>query len=184
MEGDYVRYSVSGPPSPSTEPCNAKEPSAAALDSCVEASNLKSISGTGGDMVRRPRCRKLTKNMVDLLKGIRVLSFNHFLMGPVGVQFLADLGADVIAVEPPDGAFQRKWGGADKQVDGQTMLLLAGNRNKRSLTLDLKQPEAITIAKKLIATSDVIAENFRPGVLDKLGLGFEEARRIKKDIIY
>jgi len=122
--------------------------------------------------------------MVDLLKGVRVLSFNHFLMGPLGVQFLADLGADVIAVEPPEGAFQRKWGGADKQVDGQTMLLLVGNRNKRSLTLDLKRPEAVAIAKKLIMTSDVIAENFRPGVLDKLGLGFEAARAIKPDIIY
>src|ERR1700722_9650440 len=64
------------------------------------------------------------------------------------------------------------------------MLLLTGNRNKRSLTLDLKQPEAVAIAKKLIATSDVIAENFRPGVLDKLGLGFEEAKRIKPDIMY
>ena len=103
------------------------------------------------------------KPMVDLLKGVRILSFNHFLMGPVGVQFLADLGADVIAIEPPDGAFQRKWGGADKRVDGQTMLLLAGNRNKRSLTLDLKKPEAIAVARKLIATSDVITENFRPG---------------------
>src|ERR1700743_2057217 len=122
--------------------------------------------------------------MVDLLKGVRVLSFNHFLMGPVGVQFLADLGADVIAVEPPDGAFQRKWGGADKQVDGQTMLLLPGNRNKRSLTLDLKKPEAVAIARKLIATSDVITENFRPGVLDKLGLGYEDAKKIKTDIIY
>jgi len=122
--------------------------------------------------------------MVDLLKGVRVLSFNHFLMGPVGVQFLADLGADVIAVEPPEGAFKRKWGGANKQVDGQTILLLAGNRNKRSLVLDLKQPEAVAIAKKLIAKADVIAENFRPGVLDKLGLGFDEARKIKPDIIY
>lgn len=122
--------------------------------------------------------------MVDLLKGIRILSFNHFLMGPVGVQFLADLGADVIAVEPPDGAFQRKWGGADKQVDGQTMLLLTGNRNKRSLTLDLKKPEAVAVAKKLIAKSDVIAENFRPGILDKLGLGYEDAKKIKSDIIY
>ena len=122
--------------------------------------------------------------MVDLLKGVRVLSFNHFLMGPVGVQFLADLGADVIAVEPPDGAFQRKWGGADKRIDGQTMLLLAGNRNKRSLSLDLKKPESVEVARKLIATSDVLAENFRPGVLDKLGLGFEDARRIKPDIIY
>lgn len=122
--------------------------------------------------------------MVDLLRGIRVLSFNHFLMGPVGVQFLADLGADVIAVEPPDGAFQRKWGGADKQVDGQTMLLLTGNRNKRSLTLDLKKPEAVAIARKLIAASDVITENFRPGVLEKLGLGYEDAKKIKPDIIY
>lgn len=122
--------------------------------------------------------------MVDLLKGVRILSFNHFLMGPVGVQFLADLGADVIAVEPPDGAFQRKWGGADKRVDGQTMLLLAGNRNKRSLTLDLKKPDAVAIARKLIARSDVIAENFRPGVLDKLGLGYEDAKTIKPDIIF
>jgi len=122
--------------------------------------------------------------MVDLLKGIRVLSFNHFLMGPVGVQFLADLGADVIAIEPPEGAFQRKWGGADKRVDGQSMLLLTGNRNKRSLALDLKKPEAIEVARKLIASSDVIAENFRPGVLDKLGLGFEAAKVIKPDIIY
>jgi crotonobetainyl-CoA:carnitine CoA-transferase CaiB-like acyl-CoA transferase len=123
--------------------------------------------------------------MVDLLKGIRVLSFNHFLMGPVGVQFLADLGADVIAVEPPEGAFQRKWSGANnKRVDGQSMLLLVGNRNKRSLVLDLKKPEAIEIARKLIAISDVLTENFRPGVLDKLGLGFDAVRAIKPDIIY
>ena len=123
--------------------------------------------------------------MVDLLKGIRVLSFNHFLMGPVGVQFLADLGADVIAVEPPDGAFQRKWSGANnKRVDGQSMLFLVGNRNKRSLVLDLKKPEALEIARKLVATADVLTENFRPGVLDKLGLGFAAARAIKPDIIY
>jgi crotonobetainyl-CoA:carnitine CoA-transferase CaiB-like acyl-CoA transferase len=124
------------------------------------------------------------KAMVDLLNGVRILSFNHFLMGPVGAQFLADLGADVIAVEPPGGAFQRNWGGANKQVDGQTMLLLTGNRNKRSLTLDLKKPQAVAIAQRLIATSDVIAENFRPGVLDKLGLGYEAAKKIKPDIIY
>ncbi|MFC7397232.1 CaiB/BaiF CoA transferase family protein [Chelatococcus sp. GCM10030263] len=121
---------------------------------------------------------------MDHLEGIRILSFNHFLMGPVGIQFLADLGADVIAVEPPDGAFQRKWGGANKAVDGQTMLLLAGNRNKRSLTLDLKTPEGIAIARKLITTADVIAENFRPGVMDKLDLGYEAIRAIKPDIVY
>ena len=121
---------------------------------------------------------------MEHLKGVKILSLNHFLMGPVGVQFLADLGADVIAVESTDGAFQRKWGGANKKLGGQTMLLLSGNRNKRSLAVDLKHPEGVAIVKKLIATSDVMAENFRPGVLDRLGLGYEAARAIKPDIIY
>lgn len=121
---------------------------------------------------------------MDHLKGIRILSFNHFLMGPVGMQFLADLGADVIAIEPPEGAFQRKWGGANKQLDGQTMLLLAGNRNKRSLAIDLKHPDGAAIVRKLIAASDVICENYRPGVMDRLGFGYDAARAIKPDIIY
>jgi crotonobetainyl-CoA:carnitine CoA-transferase CaiB-like acyl-CoA transferase len=121
---------------------------------------------------------------VDHLAGIRVVSFNHFLMGPAAIQFLGDLGADVIAVEPVEGAFQRKWGGANKQVDGQTMLLLTANRNKRSIALDLKKPEGIAIARKLIASADVVTENYRPGVMDKLGLGYETAKAIKPDIIY
>lgn len=118
------------------------------------------------------------------LDGIRIVSFNHFLMGPVGIQFLADLGADVIAVEPPGGAFQRKWGGANRDVDGQTMLLLTGNRNKRSLVLDLKSDEGVAVARKLVASADVVAENFRPGVMDKLGLGYEALKKINPRIIY
>ena len=121
---------------------------------------------------------------MDHLEGIRVVSFNHFLMGPVGIQFLADLGADVIAIEPIEGAFQRQWGGANRRLDGQTMLLLAGNRNKRSLALNLKDPEGLAVAKALIATADVVAENYRPGVMDKFGLGYEHSRAIKPDIIY
>ncbi|SAK77869.1 L-carnitine dehydratase/bile acid-inducible protein F [Caballeronia catudaia] len=118
------------------------------------------------------------------LKGLRVVSFNHFFMGPVGIQFLADIGAEVIAIEPIEGAFQRNWGGANKTVDGQTMLLLSGNRNKKSLALDLKDPNGLAIARELIKTADVVAENFRPGVLDKLGLGYDAVREIKPDIIY
>jgi crotonobetainyl-CoA:carnitine CoA-transferase CaiB-like acyl-CoA transferase len=121
---------------------------------------------------------------MEHLKGIRVVSFNHFLMGPVGVQFLADLGADVIAIEPIEGAFQRKWGGADRRVDGQTMLQLLGNRNKRSLALNLKSPEGIEIARKLVAGADIVAENYRPGVMTKLGLGYEEIRAMNPDVIY
>ncbi len=121
---------------------------------------------------------------MDHLQGIRIVSFNHFLMGPVGIQFLADLGADVIAIEPIDGAFQRKWGGANRNIDGQTMLQLTGNRNKRSFALNLKSPEGIAIARKLIASADVVAENYRPGVMAKLGLGHDDIRKIKPDIIY
>ncbi len=119
-----------------------------------------------------------------MLDGVRVVSFNHFLMGPLGMQFLADLGADVIAVEPLEGAFQRKWGGANKRVDGQTMLLLAGNRNKRSLALNLKSPEGLAIARKLLASADVLCENYRPGVMQKLGLGYEEVKTLNPAIIY
>lgn len=110
-------------------------------------------------------------NMLDLLQGVRVISFNHFLLGPVGAQFLADLGAEVIAVEPLQGAFQRHWGGANKTIDNQSMLFLAGNRNKKSIALDMKDPRGLRIAEQLIESADVVAENFRPGVMDKLGLG-------------
>jgi len=122
--------------------------------------------------------------MVDLLDGIRVVSFNHFLLGPVGIQALADLGADVIAIEPTSGAFQRQWAGANTWVDGQSALFLTGGRNKRSLAIDLKSAAGIEIARKLIATADVVAENFRPGVMDKLGLGYERLKRDHPSLIY
>ena len=119
------------------------------------------------------------------LEGIRVVSFNHFLMGPVGVQYLGDLGADVISVEPIEGAFQRKWGGIDSlMVDGHTMLQLVGNRNKRSVALNLKDARGLDIVRKLISTADVITENFRPGVMKKLGLDYEAVKSLKPDIIY
>jgi crotonobetainyl-CoA:carnitine CoA-transferase CaiB-like acyl-CoA transferase len=121
---------------------------------------------------------------VDHLKGIRVVSFNHFLMGPVGIQFLADLGAEVIAIEPIEGAFQRKWGGANRRIDGQTMLQLTGNRNKRSFALSLKSSEGIAIARKLVAQADVVAENYRPGVMAKLGLGYDDIRTFNPGVIY
>lgn len=116
--------------------------------------------------------------------GIRIISFNHFLMGPVGLQHLADMGADVISLESVNGAFQRRWGGTGKTVDGQTMLQLVGNRNKRSVAVDIKSERGLEIARKLIRSADVVAENFRPGVMEKLGLGYEDVRAIKPDIVY
>jgi crotonobetainyl-CoA:carnitine CoA-transferase CaiB-like acyl-CoA transferase len=121
---------------------------------------------------------------MKVIEGIRVLSFNHFLMGPMGVQHLADLGADVIAVEPPSGGFQRHWSGGNVWVDRESMLLWCANRNKRSLSVDLKQPAGKKVILKLVQTCDVVTENFRPGVMERLGLGFEQLRKIKPDLIY
>jgi crotonobetainyl-CoA:carnitine CoA-transferase CaiB-like acyl-CoA transferase len=121
---------------------------------------------------------------MHFLEGTRVISFNHFFLGPVGIQLIADLGADVIAVEPVDGAFQRKWGGANKRVDGQSMLLLSGGRNKRCLALDLKSPEGLEIAHRLTAGADVVAENYRPGVMEKLGLGYEQLKAVNPRVVY
>ena len=122
--------------------------------------------------------------MLDLLQGIRVISFNHFLLGPMGIQALADLGADVIAVESPAGAWQRHWSSGDIWHNGQGMLHVCTNRNKRSLALDLKVPKGSEIALKLIDSADVLAENFRPGVMEKLGFGYEALRRRKPSLIY
>jgi crotonobetainyl-CoA:carnitine CoA-transferase CaiB-like acyl-CoA transferase len=122
--------------------------------------------------------------MLDLLQGIRVVSFNHFLLGPMGIQALADLGADVIAVESPAGAWQRHWSSGDIWHNGQGMLHVCTNRNKRSLALDLKAPKGREIALKLIDSADVLAENFRPGVMEKLGFGYEVLRTRKPSLIY
>ncbi len=121
---------------------------------------------------------------MNALEGIKVVSFNHFLMGPAGMQILGDLGADVIAVEPIGGAFQRQWGGANRKVDGESLLFLCANRNKRSMALDLKSERGVEIARKLAMGADVIAENFRPGVMDRLGLGYEDVRAGNPGVIY
>ena len=121
---------------------------------------------------------------MDILEDIRVLSFNHFLLGPMGTQVLADLGADVICIEPVGGAFQRHWGGANRRIDNETMLHLCGNRNKRSLAVDMKSTEGSEIIEKLISTADVLSENFRPGVMDKLGFGYDSVRQINPKLIY
>jgi crotonobetainyl-CoA:carnitine CoA-transferase CaiB-like acyl-CoA transferase len=122
--------------------------------------------------------------MLDLLQGIRIISFNHFLLGPMGIQALADVGADVIAVETPEGAWQRHWSSGDIWHDGQGMVHTCTNRNKRSVALDLKSSKGKEIALKLIDGADVVAENFRPGVMDKLGFGYDALRRRKPSLVY
>ncbi|MRX37585.1 CoA transferase [Aminobacter sp. MDW-2] len=119
-----------------------------------------------------------------LLEGMRVLSFCHYLQGPAAAQYLADLGADVIKVEPKTGAFERHWAGASTFIEDVSAFFLSANRNKRSIAIDLKHPSSAEVLRRLIETADVIVENYRPGVMDRLNLGYEATKAIKPDIIY
>lgn len=121
---------------------------------------------------------------MNLLDGVKIISFNHYLAGPLAAQTLADLGADVVAVEPIEGAFQRNWAVANHFVAGDSVNHLATGRNKRSMAVDLKHPDGVAAVKKLVATADVVMENFRPGTMAKLGLGFDTLKAINPGLIY
>ena len=113
------------------------------------------------------------------LAGLRVVEFTHMVMGPACGLVLADLGADVIKVEPaPDGDNTRRLGGS-----GIGFFAIM-NRNKRSMTVDMKSPEGLAATKRLLRTADVLVENFRPGALDKLGLSYEALRADNPRLIY
>ncbi|MFV2093812.1 MAG: CaiB/BaiF CoA transferase family protein [Hyphomicrobiales bacterium] len=121
---------------------------------------------------------------MDLLAGVKILSINHFLLGPLAAQILGDLGADVIMVEPPGGSFQRKWSGGDIWANGASVFYLCANRNKRSIGIDLKSDAGKDIIRRLIGEADVLLENFRPGVMDRMGLGYEAAKKLNPGLIY
>ncbi|CAG9166321.1 MULTISPECIES: CaiB/BaiF CoA transferase family protein [Cupriavidus] len=119
-----------------------------------------------------------------MLEGIKVLSFTHFLQGPSAVQMLADVGADVIKIEPPQGAFERGWAGFDAFAEGVSIFFLLGNRNQRAIQLDLRNEEAKRIVYRLVREADVLVENYRPGVMAKLGFGYEQLKAINPRLVY
>jgi crotonobetainyl-CoA:carnitine CoA-transferase CaiB-like acyl-CoA transferase len=119
------------------------------------------------------------------LTGVRVISLTHFLQGPSGVQFLADLGADVVKIEPPGrGAWERRWSGAETFLNGESVFFLLAHRNQRSMTVDLKSAKGKDVLWRLIGTADVLVENYRPGVMDRLGFGYEAVHRANTRIVY
>jgi CoA:oxalate CoA-transferase len=121
------------------------------------------------------------------LKGIRILDFTIMLAGPFATMMLGDCGAEVIKIERPGtgdntraiGPFSSK--DPDHQAGG---VFLSIGRNKKSITIDLKRPKGIEIVKELVKKSDVVLENFRPGVMDRLGLGYSELSRVNPRIVY
>lgn len=117
------------------------------------------------------------------LQGIKVISLCHYLQGPAAVQYLADMGAEVTKIEPRHGAFERHWSGANVFVDGVSGFYLAANRNCRSVALDLKTARGREIVLKLVANADVIVDNFRTGVMDRLGLSEAVLRAANPSLI-
>jgi CoA:oxalate CoA-transferase len=119
------------------------------------------------------------------LAGLIVLDFAQFLAGPSCALRLADLGADVIKVERPQGGdLCRQLYVADQALDGDSALFHTINRNKRSFAADLKNAADLAVVKKLIARADVMIHNFRPGVMERLGLGYDVAAVINPRIVY
>lgn len=115
------------------------------------------------------------------LQGIRVVDLSRILSGPFCSMFLADMGAEVIKIEDVEGGDPvRKQG---MMRNGFSLYFASFNRNKRSLTLDLRSAEGKIVLRKLIATADVVLDNFRPGVMEKIGLSRAELVRIKPDIV-
>jgi crotonobetainyl-CoA:carnitine CoA-transferase CaiB-like acyl-CoA transferase len=120
--------------------------------------------------------------MAGALEGLRVLDFSHAILGPSCTAILADHGADVIKVERPgQGEVTRAFG---PFFEGESLPYVGLNRNKRSLAVDLKTAEGRDVIFRLIPSMDVLVSNFRPGVLESLGLGYEEVRRQNPRLIY
>src|SRR5689334_3348775 len=115
-------------------------------------------------------------------EGVRVLDLSIALTGPYAVALLADQGADVIKVERPGIGDIARWVGV--AVNGMSSLYLVCNRGKRSIAVDLHRPEGVDIVRRLAADADVVVQNFRPGVMDRLGLGYEDVRVVNPDVVY
>lgn len=123
---------------------------------------------------------------MKLLEGVRVLDLTNVLAGPFCCYQLAQLGADVIKIEVPKSGDLARQLGADPELNKHLMgaSFLAQNAGKRSLTINLKNPAGKEVFRRLVATADVIVENFRPGVMDHLELSYEALKKSKRDLIY
>jgi CoA:oxalate CoA-transferase len=121
---------------------------------------------------------------MQILEGMRVADFSHVMAGPYATHLLRLLGAEVIKIEPPGRGDAMRHYGADRRYDGMAPAFIAVNSGKKSIVLDLKNPADLETARKIVANSDVMVENFRPGVMARLGLGWEDARKLNPRLVY
>src|SRR5215471_3562295 len=164
---------ISVPPSRyrrlSCHPRPVKASRVARLDFCARHLRLRGDGGTW----RNP--------MNSALGGLRVLDFTTTIAGPHCTRLLADLGAEVIKIESPAGDMMRT---RPPLRDGASTSFGQLNAGKKSVALDLKSPAAVEAVRRLVATTDIVVENFRPGVMRRFGLDYEALRRVKPELIY
>lgn len=122
--------------------------------------------------------------MPQAFESIRIIDFSQVLAAPFAVMQLALLGAEVIKIEQPNGGDQTRGLMNTSEDDGLSPSFLGMNLNKKSLTLNLKSPKAIEVVKKLVATADVVVENFKAGTMERMGLSYDDLRAIKPNLIY
>jgi crotonobetainyl-CoA:carnitine CoA-transferase CaiB-like acyl-CoA transferase len=116
-----------------------------------------------------------------MLKGIRIIDCTRNIAGPVATMLAAEMGADVIKIEPPDGDEMRRW---PPFVDGESVYFVSCNRGKRSIALDLKTSDGKELFHRLLRTADVFVENYRPGTLEKFGLGWNNLHSIYPKLVW
>jgi crotonobetainyl-CoA:carnitine CoA-transferase CaiB-like acyl-CoA transferase len=122
--------------------------------------------------------------MERALDGVRIADFTQMMQGPWATQKLGDAGADVVKIERLGGEWERTLDAGGRLLDGVSPFFLAMNRNKRSITVDLTTDAGRDVALDIVASADVLVENFRPGVMERFGLDYESVREVAPDIVY
>lgn len=122
--------------------------------------------------------------MTGPLNGVTILDFTQLLQGPYATMILGDMGAEIVKVEPPKGDWMRHFSSNNLYKAGESVSFMAFNRNKRSLVVDLKNPAGRDVILDLVKQADVVIENFRPGVMDRLGIGYDVLQDVNPGLIY
>jgi crotonobetainyl-CoA:carnitine CoA-transferase CaiB-like acyl-CoA transferase len=152
----------------------------------AERDPLQPVRGHRGEAPAGPTAQPARKPVTKALAGIRVLDLTNVLAGPFCAYQLGLLGAEVIKVEMPGSGDLARQLGADASLNARFMgaSFLAQNGGKKSVTLDLKSDDGKAVLRRLVASADVLVENFRPGVMSRLGVGYDELKKIKPSLVY